>query len=140
MTVAFVGSTVLDTSPTHALRVVAGQWPACAACVGIVALLSGWWPRLNWIAWAVMLVALGIAQLGPSIGMPEGVIDAGLFAQAGESWSAGLVALAVVGVALGAVGARRRDLQAMMGRGPLRRRRAFTMWGAGGGPGGGRMC
>jgi len=139
-TAAFVGSTVLDTSAAQALRVIGGQWPACAACAGITAVLSGWWPRLNWIAWVVMLVGLGIAQLGPSIGMPEGVIDAGLFAQAGDPWSGGLVALAVVGSALGALGVRRRDLQAMMGRGPLRRRRAFTMWGAGGGSGGGRMC
>ncbi|MBW3068145.1 hypothetical protein GZ998_01250 [Actinomyces sp. 594] len=111
-----VGHALLDTTAADALRLMAGQWPAAAACIGVTALLGGAWPRLRWLAWAPLLVGLGIAQLGPSLDLPRSVMDAGLFAQAAEPTAAWLLLGGVAGIASGVLAVRSRDLRTTSGR------------------------
>ncbi|MBE6475147.1 MAG: hypothetical protein E7Z95_06195 [Actinomyces succiniciruminis] len=116
-----VGHALLDTTADYALRLVAGQWPAAAACTGVTALLGGAWPRLRWLAWSPLLAGLGIAQLGPSLDLPQSMIDAGLFAQAGDPTMVWLVLVGATGTMAGAVVAHRRDLHPAIGRQPAGR-------------------
>lgn len=116
-----VGHALLDTTADDALRLVAGQWPAAAACTGVTALLGGAWPRIRWLAWAPLLAGLGIAQLGPSLDLPQSMIDAGLFAQAGDPTMVWLVLVGAMGTMAGAVVAHRRDLHPAIGRQPAGR-------------------
>ncbi|MBM6978727.1 MAG: hypothetical protein I3J03_03310 [Actinomyces succiniciruminis] len=111
-----VGRALLDTSAADALRLVAGKWPAAAASAGIAALLGGAWPQARWLAWAPLLASLGIAQLGPSLDLPQSVIDAGLFAQAGKTASTWLLLIGAAGTVSGVLAARRRDLHPVTGR------------------------
>ncbi|MBE6482458.1 MAG: hypothetical protein E7Z94_08855 [Actinomyces ruminicola] len=113
-----VGAALLDTTAGDALRLVAGQWPSAAASAGVTALLGGLWPQARWLAWAPLLVGLAIAQLGPSLDLPQRVVDAGLFAQAGKAASTWLLLIGAAGVVLGAVAAHHRDLHPGRGGGP----------------------
>lgn len=105
-----VGASALGTGAGDALRLVGGQWPAAAAAAGVGAALCGWAPQWRGLAWLPVLVGLGIAQLGGVMGLPQEVRDAAPFAQAGEAGCLWLVAIAVVGLAAGMLGAERRDI------------------------------
>ncbi|WP_103062739.1 hypothetical protein [Actinomyces qiguomingii] len=111
-----VGRALLDTTAADALRLIAGQWPAAAASAGITALLGGLWPQARWLAWAPLLVGLGIAQLGPSLNLPQSVMDAGLLAQAGQPTAVWLLLVGGAGIASGVLAVRSRDLRPTSGR------------------------
>lgn len=108
--VAVVGGAVLDTGVADAVELVAGQWPAALAAAGIAALLAGVAPRATSLGWGALLASLGLAQLGATLGLPQGVIDAGPLAQAGQRGSLWLVVVAGAGIAVGLAWIGRRDL------------------------------
>ena len=93
-----------------AVRLVAGQWPAALASAAIATALCGAWPRGRGLAWAPVLVGLGVAQLGDVLDLPKRIRDAGPFAQAGETGSLGLVAIAAAGLLIAAYRVTRRDM------------------------------
>lgn len=105
-----VGSSELGTGWGDAVRLFLGQLPAAAAAAGVAALLCGLRPRLAPLAWLPVLGALGVAQLGATLGLPGAVVRAAPLAQAGRSASAWLVVIALVGVVLGVAAVRGRDL------------------------------
>ena len=105
----YVGRSELDTDLIDAVRLVAGQWPAALASAAIATALCGAWPRGRGLAWAPVLVGLGIAQLGGVLDLPKRIRDAGPFAQAGENGSLWLLAVATACLATAAFGVTRRD-------------------------------
>ena len=106
----YVGRSELDTDMVDAVRLVAGQWPAALASAAIATALCGAWPRGCGLAWAPVLVGLGVAQLGGVLDLPKRIRDAGPFAQAGETGSLGLVAIAAAGLLIAAYRVTRRDM------------------------------
>ena len=106
----YVGRSELDTDLIDAVRLVAGQWPAALASAAIATALCGAWPRGRGLAWAPVLVGLGIAQLGGVLDLPKRIRDAGLLAQAGENGSLWLLAVAAACLATAAFGVTRRDM------------------------------
>ena len=106
----YVGRSELDTDMIDAVRLVAGQWPAALASAAIATALCGAWPRGRGLAWAPVLVGLGIAQLGGVLDLPKQIRDAGPFAQAGETGSLWLLAMAAACLATAAFGVTRRDM------------------------------
>lgn len=106
----YVGRSELDTDLIDAVRLVAGQWPAALASAAIATALCGAWPRGRGLAWVPVLVGLGIAQLGGVLDLPKRIRDAGPFAQAGETGSLWLVAVAAVGLLIAAYCVTRRDM------------------------------
>lgn len=105
-----VGHHELGTAWADAVRLFLGQVPAAAAAAGGAALLCTIRPRYAPLAWLPVLGALGVAQLGATLDLPEDVLRNAPLAQAGRAGSVWLVALAVLGAVLGAVVVRRRDL------------------------------
>lgn len=105
-----VGHTELDTDMIDAVRLVAGQWPAALASAAVATALCGAWPRGRGLAWAPVLVGLGIAQLGGVLDLPTWIRDAGPFAQAGETGSLGLVAITAAGLLIAAYCVPHRDM------------------------------
>lgn len=93
------------------MGVFLGQLPAACAAAGIAALLCAIGPRFAPLAWLPVLGALGVAHLGATLGLPDAVLRNAPLAQAGRAGSVWLVALAVVGVVLGVIVVRRRDLR-----------------------------
>ena len=106
----YVGRSELDTDMIDAVRLVAGQWPAALASAAIATALCGAWPRGRGLAWAPVLVGLGIAQLGGVLDLPKQIRDAGPFAQAGETGSLWLLAVAAVGLLIAACCVTHRDM------------------------------
>ena len=106
----YVARSELDTDLIDAVRLVAGQWPAALASAAIATALCGAWPRGRGLAWAPVLVGLGIAQLGGVLDLPKRIRDAGPFAQAGENGSLWLLAVATACLATAAFGVTRRDM------------------------------
>ena len=105
-----VGHHELGTAWADAVRLFLGQVPAAAAAAGVAALLCAIRPRYAPLAWLPVLGALGVAQLGATLDLPDDVLRNAPLAQAGRAGSVWLVALAVLGAVLGAVVVRRRDL------------------------------
>lgn len=105
-----VGRSELGTWWSDAVPQFLGQLPAAAAAAGIAALLCGLWPRLAPLGWLPVLGAIGVAQLGATLGLPDAVLRSAPLAQAGRSGSAWLVVIALVGVVLGVAAVRGRDL------------------------------
>ncbi len=105
-----VGHHELGTAWADAVRLFLGQVPAAAAAAGGAALLCTIRPRYAPLAWLPVLGALGVAQLGATLDLPDDVLWNAPLAQAGRAGSVWLVALAVLGAVLGAVVVRRRDL------------------------------
>ena len=106
----YVGRSELDTDLIDAVRLVAGQWPAALASAAIATALCGAWPRGRGLAWAPVLVGLGIAQLGGVLDLPKRIRDAGLLAQAGENGSLWLLAITTAGLLIAAYCVTRRDM------------------------------
>ena len=106
----YVGRSELDTDLIDAVRLVAGQWPAALASAAIATALCGAWPRGRGLAWAPVLVGLGIAQLGGVLDLPKRIRDAGLLAQAGENGSLWLLAITTTGLLIAAYCVTRRDM------------------------------
>ena len=106
----YVGRSELDTDLIDAVRLVAGQWPAALASAAIATALCGAWPRGRGLAWAPVLVGLGIAQLGGALDLPKRIRDAGLLAQAGENGSLWLLAITTAGLLIAAYCVTRRDM------------------------------
>ncbi|GAA3394991.1 hypothetical protein [Cryptosporangium minutisporangium] len=112
----FTGSSVA----TRALGYTLGQWPAAMVMAAVAALLVGCRPRLVWLAWVPLAASGVLALLGELLGIPRAVRDAGIFQHvpdiAGPDPYYGglalLLAVALVGVVLGLVGATRRDVVA----------------------------
>ena len=97
-----VGHSELDTDMIDAVRLVAGQWSAALASAAVATALCGAWPRGRGLAWAPVLVGLGIAQLGGVLDLPTWIRDAGPFAQAGETGSLGLVTITAASLLIAA--------------------------------------
>ena len=106
----YVGRSELDTDLIDAVRLVAGQWPAALASAAIATALCGAWPRGRGLAWAPVLVGLGVAQLGGVLDLPKRIRDAGPFAQAGENGSLWLLAITTAGLLIAAYCVTRRDM------------------------------
>lgn len=115
-TAGLAGASALETDWDDALRLVGGQWPAAIAAAGVTAALCGAWPRSRAAAWAPVLLSLGIAQLGDVLDLPQGLRDAAPLALAGERSSLWLLACGLLGLLMGAVAIRHRDLWADAGR------------------------
>ena len=105
-----VGDSALGTSAWQAVRAVAGQWPAVLAAGGLTCALCGLAPGARGLAWAPVLIGLGITQLGTALDLPRRVLDAAPFVQAGHAGSLWLLALAALGTAVGVIGINRRDM------------------------------
>ena len=88
-----------------------GEWPAAIAAAGLTAGLCGSAPRWRGLAWVPVLAGLGITQLGGVLGLSQKVRDAAPFAQAGESGSLWLIAVALVCLGAGALRVEQRDIE-----------------------------
>jgi ABC-2 type transport system permease protein len=104
-------------------RVLGGtmaQLPAVWVVTGVAVLLFGVLPRLTTVAWAVAMAALLVSMFGPVINLPQGVLDVSPFTHIpklpGQAFTATpllwLTGIAVVAVAAGLAGFRRRDVGA----------------------------
>ena len=105
-----VGRFELDTDMVDSIRLVAGQWPAALASAAIATALCGAWPRGRGLAWVPVLVGLGVAQLGGVLDLPTWIRDASPFAQAGETGSLWLIAIAAAGLLIAAYCVPHRDM------------------------------
>jgi ABC-2 type transport system permease protein len=105
-----------DLGPLLAAALV--QLPAIWAIGGVAVLLHGLAPRLAPVAWAVAGAALLLGWVGPALDVPQAVLDISPFGHlpklpGGEmAWTpvAVLTGLAVLMVAAGLAGLRRRDV------------------------------
>ncbi|WP_151526546.1 ABC transporter permease [Serinicoccus kebangsaanensis] len=92
--------------------------PGGLVALGIAVLVHGWAPRLGWVAWVVVGWSLFMAWVGTALDLPEWLTRLTPWAALpqlpveGMDWTAVLVtlAVAVLLVAAGAVGYRRRDI------------------------------
>jgi ABC-2 type transport system permease protein len=96
----------------------AAQVPATWVLVGILVLAYGFLPRLNLAGWAALVIAMVIGTLGPLLNLSQSVMDVSPFthipklpaAQFTATPLLWLTAVAVVALAAGLAGFRRRDL------------------------------
>jgi ABC-2 type transport system permease protein len=95
--------------------------PAAAIMIGVVVLGLGWWPRLaNSVAWVVIGLMWFLVLFGPDLKLPSWVMRAIPFVGTPRlpadpmSWPPVLImaGVAVVMIAVGLVGFRRRDVPA----------------------------
>ena len=94
--------------------------PAAWVLTGVVLLVFGWLPRWIPAVWAVFVAALVLGEFGALWDLPQWLMDVSPFVHsprmpAIDSSSTGLLPLTVVAVvfiAIGLMGWRRRDLQA----------------------------
>ncbi len=94
------------------------QVPAVLVLGGLAVALFGWFPRLTSVAWAALVVALLLGQLGPLLQLPQWLMDMSPFTHVPTvptqdvRWTP-LIVLTVLAAALivaGVVGFRRRDV------------------------------
>ena len=86
---------------------------------GIAVALFGWFPRWTPVAWAALVAALLLGQLGPLLQLPQWLMDVSPYAhlpavpaEAAELAAVlGLTAVAAALIALGLAGFARRDVQ-----------------------------
>jgi ABC-2 type transport system permease protein len=105
---------------SRALAYTLGQWPAAMVMAAIATVLVGRWPQWSWLAWVPLAASGLLALLGELLDIPPAVRDAGIFQHVPDIASpdpqlGGLVlllAVAVIGGALGIAGTTRRDLLA----------------------------
>ncbi|MBR7743552.1 polyketide antibiotic transporter [Phycicoccus sp. BSK3Z-2] len=120
LTVGLVGPTVSDAAPgpLEMLGATMSTLPAVWVLVGVAAALAGATPRFAPTAWGVALVAFVVGELGPTMRLPDPVVDLSPFAHLsglpGGSFAAAeavvLTVLAAVLVAAGGLAYDRRDL------------------------------
>jgi ABC-2 type transport system permease protein len=92
--------------------------PAIAVLVGVVVLTYGWAPRWSWVGWVILAFEVVLGWLGGLLDPPRWMFDLSIFDRTPryplETLAAApLVALALVGAALlavGGLGFRRRDV------------------------------
>ncbi|ANS80162.1 putative TETRONASIN-TRANSPORT INTEGRAL MEMBRANE PROTEIN ABC TRANSPORTER [Serinicoccus hydrothermalis] len=92
--------------------------PGGLVALGVAVLLHGWAPRLGWLAWVVIGWSLFMVWVGAALDLPEWLTRLTPWAALPQlpvdtvDWTAvlGTLALAVVLIALGALGYRRRDI------------------------------
>ncbi len=110
-----------DTGSIGKLLVAAlARVPAAWVLTGVVLLVFGWLPRWIPAVWAVFVAALVLGEFGALWDLPQWLMDVSPFVHsprmpAIDSSSTGLLPLTVVAVvfiAIGLMGWRRRDLQA----------------------------
>ncbi|MGL4743140.1 MAG: ABC transporter permease [Dermatophilaceae bacterium] len=117
--VGVVGPRTSDAAPSFAESVGAtlATLPAVWVVLGVAALLAGSSARFAPLAWGVLLLAFAVGELGPTMRLPEWVVDTSPFAHlsqlpGGTFDAVGalvLVAVASAAVAAGALAYRRRD-------------------------------
>ena len=117
---AVIAPTVISGTDVslRAFAYAAGQWPAVMAAAGWTALLIGCRPRLTGLAWSLPVVSGTFALLGQLLGIPQWLLDLGLFRHVPDISSASpdvralfaLVALSGAACLLGVVSIRRRDV------------------------------
>lgn len=120
LTVGLVGPLVSDAAPGvgSALGAFLSRLPAIWVLVGTAAFLVGWLPRFAPLSWAVLLVGFVVGELGPTMRLPDWVVDLSPFAHlsqlpggsfaAAEALVLGVVAAALVGA--GGASYTRRDV------------------------------
>lgn len=94
------------------------QLAAVAVLIGLALMVWGWWPRRMFLAWAGLVAALVMGQLGELLYLPDAIIDLSPFGHLAKMPAepfdgAAFAALAGVGALLAAAGwwgYRRRDL------------------------------
>lgn len=114
------GHASLDAAPTVAqmLEGTVKATPAAWVCVGVAALFVGLSPRLGPWAWGVLGLAFVLGEFGPTMRLPQWLIDVSPFAHATVypfgTWHWGTItALTAIAVALWVAGwfaHQRRDL------------------------------
>ena len=130
-TAALLGATGLAAGLTHGLRVgdvggqlprvlggVLVQLPATWLVASVAMVLIGLLPRQAVAAWGIALAFLLISMFGPVANLPQAVLDVSPFGHIpklpGTAFTATpllwLTGIAVVGLAAGLVGLRRRDI------------------------------
>ncbi|WP_203567369.1 ABC transporter permease [Aestuariimicrobium ganziense] len=119
-----VGGTAVQVTGERALFgdiVVASvqQWSALAVVIGVAAVLVGWLPRASWLLWLLVIWCGVVLYFAELLDWPQWVRWSSPFdhlvarpAETGDDLTARLVqwGLAVVLVAVGAVGYRRRTI------------------------------
>lgn len=108
-----------DDVAVRAFGYVVGQWPAVLAIAGGAALCVGVLPRLTWLAWLPLVVSGVLALLGELLGVPNRVLDLGVFRHVPDVAGSDrpvlalfvLVATALMATLVGLVGITRRDAQ-----------------------------
>ncbi|NHA66702.1 ABC transporter permease [Phycicoccus flavus] len=118
--VGVVGPRSSDAAPGFGptLGAALAVLPAVWVLVAVGAVLAGSSARLAPATWGVALVAFVVGELGPTMGLPSGLVDASPFAHLSQLpggtfaalEAAVLVALAAALVGAGAVAYRRRDV------------------------------
>ena len=68
-----------DDVAARAFGFVVGQWPAVLAIAGGAVLCVGLLPRLTWLAWLPLATSGTFALLGDLLGIPQRVLDLGVF-------------------------------------------------------------
>jgi ABC-2 type transport system permease protein len=101
-----------------ALGAMLVQVPATLVLGGFAVAIFGWFPRLTSLAWAALVVALLLGQLGQLLQLPQWVLDISPYTHiptvptADIRWTPMIVltAVAVALIAAGVAGFRRRDV------------------------------
>jgi ABC-2 type transport system permease protein len=119
VTVGLIGPMSSADAPTlgATLGAFLSTLPAIWLLVGAAALLVGWQPRFAPFAWAVLLVGFVIGELGPTLQLPDWVVDLSPFAHLSQlpggefaALAAGVMtAVAVAFVAAGGLAYQQRD-------------------------------
>ena len=119
VTVGLVGPRASDAAPGTGATLVAflSTLPAVWLVVSAAALLVGWRPRFAPFAWAVLLVGFLLGELGPTMQLPQWLVDLSPYAHLSQlpggdfAAVAALVmtSLAAALVAVGATAYRQRD-------------------------------
>lgn len=103
---------------TSAVAAMIVQTPAALVLAGLAVALFGWFPRLTSVAWAALVLALLLGQLGPLLQLPQWVMNISPFTHIPTvptqdvRWTplVVLTGLAVALIAAGVAGFRRRDV------------------------------
>ena len=113
---ALTGDMASGTASAFGAMVV--QTPATLVLGGLAVLLFGWLPRLTSLAWAALVVALLLGQLGELLQLPTWLMDVSPYSHIplvptqDVRWAPLLVLTAVAAalIGVGIVGFRRRDV------------------------------
>jgi ABC-2 type transport system permease protein len=118
-TIGFIGPRVSAGAPDLAQTVGAflSTLPAIWVLVGVAALLVGWNPRFAPLAWALLLVGFVVGELGPTMELPQWLLDLSPFTHLSQlpggdfaALAAGVMtAIAAAFVAAGALAYQQRD-------------------------------
>jgi ABC-2 type transport system permease protein len=98
LTVGLVGPQASDAAPGlgETLAAFLATLPAVWLFVGTAALLVGWQPRFAPLVWGVLLVGFVLGELGPTMQLPDWLVDVSPFAHLSQLPGGEFAALAAV--------------------------------------------